>query len=178
MTQTEIAKILDLHAKWRNNEEGGQRAYLSDADLSDADLIGADLIGADLSGADLSGAYLSVADLSGADLSGANLSGADLSGADLSGADLSGAYLSVADLSVADLSGADLSGAKGHFCFGPMPTSGRIVHCSWHRESGWMVKAGCFWGNLYQLEAKVKSDHKCPVYLGMIAFLRTYNQAK
>ena len=78
----------------------------------------------------------------------------------------------------ADLSGADLRGAAGHFCFGPMPTSGRIVHCTWHGDSGWMVKAGCFWGNLKELEEKVKAYHNCPVYLGMIALLSTYYPAQ
>ena len=76
MTQIEIAKILDIHAKWLNDEEGGQRA----------NLIGANLIGADLSGADLRGADLRRANLSRADLRRANLSGADLRDADLSGA--------------------------------------------------------------------------------------------
>ena len=73
MKTNELEKILELHAKWLNGEEGGERA-----DLSDADLSGADLRGADLSHADLSHADLSDADLSGADLSGADLRGADL----------------------------------------------------------------------------------------------------
>ena len=84
MIQQELQKILELHAAWLGNREGGQRA----------DLSGADLSGADLSGADLSGANLSGADLSGADLSRANLSRANLSGADLSRANLSRANLS------------------------------------------------------------------------------------
>ena len=78
-----------------------------------------------------------------------------------------------ADLSGANLIRANLTGAKGYFGFGPMPTSGRIVHCVWGNE-GWTVKAGCFWGSLDELEARVKEQHNCPVYLGMVAFLRTY----
>jgi hypothetical protein len=58
-----------------------------------------------------------------------------------------------------------------------MPTSGRIVHCVWHK-TGWMIQAGCFSGNLDELETAVKNNHNCPVYLGMIAFLRTYNPAR
>ena len=51
MTQEELAKILELHKKWLNSEEGGERANLSSADLSSADLSGANLSGANLSGA-------------------------------------------------------------------------------------------------------------------------------
>lgn len=86
MEQAKLKEILEKHKKWMNNEEGGEKAYLSCAYLS-----GAYLSCANLSGADLSGAKLSYANLGGADLSGANLRGADLSGANLSGADLSGA---------------------------------------------------------------------------------------
>ena len=63
MTSEEIKKVLDLHKKWLNDEEGGERADLSRSDLSEANLSGADLSWADLSRADLS-----EADLSGADL--------------------------------------------------------------------------------------------------------------
>jgi hypothetical protein len=144
---------------------------LSGANLRGADLSGANLRGADLSGANLSGADLSGASLRGADLSGANLSGADLSGANLSGADLSGANLSRANLSGASLRGADLSRAEGVFQFGPMPTSGRICTAVRH-GAGWMVSAGCFWGDLYELEKAVMQNHKCEVYLGVINILK------
>ena len=112
MTKEELAKILELHKKWLNSEEGGERAYLSGANLSEANLSGANLRWAYLSSANLSEANLSEADLSGANLRGANLSGANLSEANLSGANLSEAYLSGANLSEADLSGANLSGAN------------------------------------------------------------------
>lgn len=59
MTKAELKKVLDLHIKWLNGEDGGERAYLSGAYLSRADLSGASLSGADLSGANLSGASLS-----------------------------------------------------------------------------------------------------------------------
>ena len=98
MEANELKKILELHTKWLNGEEGGKRA-----DLSDTDLSGADLIRADLSDADLSGA-----DLRRADLRRADLSGADLSSADLRWANLSGANLRWANLSHADLTGANL----------------------------------------------------------------------
>ena len=74
----DLKQILELHKKWLNNEDGGKRADLSDADLRRADLSDADLRDADLCGADLSGAYLRDADLCGADLRDADLCGADL----------------------------------------------------------------------------------------------------
>ena len=63
MTRSEIKQVLELHKKWLNNEQGGERA--------------------DLRGADLSKANLREADLRWANLRGANLRGADLRGADL-----------------------------------------------------------------------------------------------
>jgi uncharacterized protein YjbI with pentapeptide repeats len=122
MDANKLMGVLEKHAKWRRNEEGGEKANLRGANLIGADLRGADLSGAnlrwaDLTGANLRGADLRGADLSGADLSGANLRGADLRGADLSGANLTGANLTRADLTGAnltraDLRGADLSGAN------------------------------------------------------------------
>ena len=88
MTSAEIKQVLELHKKWINGEDGGERAHLHLADLR---------------GADLRWAHLHLADLSGADLSGADLSGADLSGADLCRADIRGANLHLADLRGADL---------------------------------------------------------------------------
>ena len=88
MKANELKKILELHEKWLNGEEGGERADLSGADLSGADLREADLSHADLIDADLRWADLSHADLRWAYLSHADLIHANLSGADLSGADL------------------------------------------------------------------------------------------
>jgi hypothetical protein len=113
------------------------------------------------------------ADLRGADLRGANLYGADLRGADLREADLSGADLSGADLSRANLYRADLCGADGLYIFGPMPTSKRICIAVWH-ENKWMVHAGCFWGDLKELEAAVKEKHNCPIYMANIQLLKNW----
>ena len=82
----DLKSILEKHLKWLRNEDGGERADLSEADLSGANLSRANLFGADLSRANLFGA-----DLSGANLFGANLFGADLSRANLSRANLFGA---------------------------------------------------------------------------------------
>jgi hypothetical protein len=73
MKKNELDKILELHAKWLNEQDGGVEADLREADLRRADLRGADLRGADLREADLSRA-----DLRGADLREADLSGADI----------------------------------------------------------------------------------------------------
>lgn len=88
MKANELKKILELHAKWLNGEEGGERADLRWADLRHANLRYADLSGANLSHADLSHARLGGADLSGANLRWATLIGADLRAADLGEADL------------------------------------------------------------------------------------------
>ena len=85
-TSEQLAEILGKHRSWLLDEEGGERAYLRDANLSDANLSGANLRGANLSGADLSGANLRGANLSDADLRGANLRDANLRDADLSDA--------------------------------------------------------------------------------------------
>ena len=66
MTKSDLNKILDLHQKWLNGEDAGERADLSGANLRRADLCSANLRRADLRGADLCSA----------DLSGANLRGA------------------------------------------------------------------------------------------------------
>ena len=176
MEKQKLEEILRIHAEWLEDSEKGERA-----DLRGADLRGAYLREADLRGADLREADLREADLQGADLRGADLQGADLRGADLQGAYLRGAYLQGADLQEADLQGADLQGAdlqeaENIFQFGPMPTSRRIVTANWHgAEKGWIVYAGCFTGGLDELEAAVKAEHNCPVYLGIIEMLRKWN---
>ena len=108
MNAEQINEILRKHHLWLDNEDGGERANLSEADLRRADLRRANLRRANLRGVDLRGANLSEADLGEADLSEANLRWADLSGVDLRGVDLRGANLSEADLGEADLSGAYL----------------------------------------------------------------------
>ena len=59
----DLPRRLDLHAKWRRMEKGGERLVLIGADLRDANLRGADLRGADLRGADLCDADLRDAEL-------------------------------------------------------------------------------------------------------------------
>ena len=102
MDNEKLKEILERHRKWLNNEDGGERAYLCEANLCGANLGGANLYGANLGGAYLYGAYLYGANLCGAYLCEANLCGANLCEANLYGADLRGA----------NLCGADLRGAK------------------------------------------------------------------
>jgi hypothetical protein len=179
MKKEELQNVLDIHDKWINSDEGGVCADLYGADLYGADLRRADLRGAnlhgeDLVGADLYGADLRRANLRRANLVGANLRRADLYGVDLRRANLRRANLVGANLRRADLRRADLRGAKGIMSFGPMPTSGRMIYAVWH-YTHWMVNAGCFWGTLDELEAKVKANHNCSVYLGVIELLKNYN---
>ena len=110
----DLKQILELHKKWLNNEDGGKRADLSDADLRGADLRGVNLRRADLSSADLRRADLGDADLRRADLRSADLRDANLSSADLRRADLRSADLRDADLSSADLSDAGLWNTIGN----------------------------------------------------------------
>ena len=74
----DLPRRLDLHAKWRRMEKGGERLVLIGAELRGADLRDADLCGADLRHADLRHADLYHANLRGADLRHANLCGAEL----------------------------------------------------------------------------------------------------
>ena len=103
MSSEEIKKVLDLHEKWLNNEEGGERANLRGADLREADLRRANLRGADLREANLREADLREADLCRVDLREADLCRADLCEADLCRADLCRADLREADLCRANL---------------------------------------------------------------------------
>ena len=98
MTNAEIKQVLDLHKKWLNNEQGGEKADLRWANLSETDLRGANLSETDLRGANLREADLRVANLSWASLSGADLRETDLRGADLSWANLSRVNLRGANL--------------------------------------------------------------------------------
>ena len=91
------------------------------------------------------------ANLREANLRGANLRGADLRGANLREANLRRADLREADLRRANLREADLEGALNYYSFFAYDTSKRIVHCVKHDDT-WMIKAGCFWGTLEELE--------------------------
>ena len=112
MKEAQLNEILEKHKKWLNDEPGGERANLREADLWGANLRGANLREASLRGANLRGANLRGANLRGANIRGASLRGANLRGADLWGANLREAYLREADLRRADLRRADLQKAN------------------------------------------------------------------
>jgi uncharacterized protein YjbI with pentapeptide repeats len=57
-TENEISEIIELHQKWLDDEEGGVRADLTNANLTGAKLIGANLTDAKLIRANLYGADL------------------------------------------------------------------------------------------------------------------------
>ena len=125
MTQEELNMILDKHRKWLNDEEGGERAYLREAnlrgaDLSETDLRRAKLCRANLRRADLRRVNFSEADLRRASLNEADLRRADLCGASLNEADLRRADLRRAKLSEAYLGGADLCGANLDYSCWPL----------------------------------------------------------
>lgn len=111
MKDYELSKILELHRKWLNAEEGGARANLQGVNLQGIDLHKADLRGANLCGADLRKSNLCEANLSTTNLWEANLRGANLYEANLIEAILYGANLFEANLCEANLLGSNLRSA-------------------------------------------------------------------
>ena len=160
LTKEEI-EVLQRHAKWLKNEEGGEKANLRDANLRGADLRGANLRDADLWDADLRDANLRDADLWGANLRGANLRGANLRGANLRGADLRGAV------------GKILS-------FGPIGSRQGITYVT-KTERTIHVRCGCFYGTLEEFAAKVEEEHgdsqHGKSYKAAIEFIKAHDAA-
>jgi hypothetical protein len=130
----DLPRRLDLHAKWRRMEKGGERLVLIGADLRDANLRHANLCGAELR----------VADLRDANLIGADLRDADLRGADLRDANLRDAYLRDADLCGANLCGAELPPGYriASLCFGGWPVTATptttTIGCESHPNESWL----------------------------------------
>jgi hypothetical protein len=173
-TPEELQTILAKHKAWLNNEEGGERANLSDANLSYANLSYANLRNANLSYANLSDANLSYANLSYANLRNANLSYANLSDANLSYANLSDANLSDANLSDANLSDANLRNANLRFnvffggsygapvyqaCRGFGSRNATLTLLALGEPEEWRFFTGCFCGTRAELEEAVAEKH-------------------
>ena len=155
LTKEEI-EVLQRHAKWLEDEEGGEKA----------DLRGADLWGANLWGANLWGANLRDADLRGANLRGANLWGANLWGANLRDA---------------DLRDANLWGAAGKILsFGPIGSRQGITYVT-KTERTILVRCGCFYGTLEEFAAKVEEEHgdsqHGKSYKAAIEFIKAHDAA-
>ena len=175
LTKEEI-EVLQRHAKWLKNEEGGERA-----DLHEADLRGADLHEANLRWADLRGADLHEANLRWADLHEANLYEADLHEADLRWANLREANLREADLRGADLYGANLYGANGKILsFGPIGSRQGITYVT-KTEQIIHIRCGCFYGTLEEFTAKVEAVHgeskHGKSYKAAIEFIKSHDAA-
>ena len=98
------------------------------------------------------------ADLSGAKLLGANLYGANLSDAYLSDANLSGANLSDADLSGAKVADKTLIGERPIFQIGPIG-SRCAYFVSFITDGGVMLRAGCFFGSVFEFREKLSREH-------------------
>ena len=150
LTKEEI-EVLQRHAKWLKNEEGGEKANLQ----------GANLWGADLQDADLRGADLRDADLWDANLRGANLRGADLRDA--------------------NLRDADLRGAAGKILyFGPIGSRQGITYVT-KTERTIHVRCGCFYGTLEEFAAKVEEKHgdsqHGKSYKAAIEFIKAHDAA-
>ena len=162
LTKEEI-EVLQRHAKWLKNEEGGEGEK---ANLRDADLRGANLRDANLRDANLRDADLWDADLRGADLRGANLRDADLWGANLRGA---------------DLRGANLQGAVGKILsFGPIGSRQGITYVT-KTERTIHVRCGCFYGTLEEFAAKIEEEHgdsqHGKSYKAAIEFIKAHDAA-
>ena len=175
LTKEEI-EVLQRHAKWLKNEEGGEKANLRDANLRDANLRDANLRDADLWDANLRDANLRDADLWGADLRGADLRGANLRDANLRDADLRDA-----DLWGADLRDANLRGAAGKILsFGPIGSRQGITYVT-KTERTIHVRCGCFYGTLEEFAAKVEEEHgdsqHGKSYKAAIEFIKAHDAA-
>ena len=158
-THEELQAILAKHKAWLNDEEGGERANLSDAYLIGAYLIGANLSGANLSGANLSGANLSGAYLRCACLRCANLSGANLSGANLSDACLSDACLSGANLRFNVFFGGSHGAPVYQACRGFGSRNATLTLLALGEPKEWVFFTGCFRGSRAELEEAVSKKH-------------------
>ena len=180
LTKEEI-EVLQRHAKWLKNEEGGERADLHEADLRGADLHEANLRWADLHEANLYEADLHEADLRWADLHEANLYEANLYEADLRWANLREANLREADLRGADLYGANLYGANGKILsFGPIGSRQGITYVT-KTEQIIHIRCGCFYGTLEEFTAKVEAVHgeskHGKSYKAAIEFIKSHDAA-
>ena len=107
-----LKEVLELHKKWLEVSEGGERVDLSDEDLSNVNLSNLNLRYIFLRSANLSGANLKDVNLTGVNLTDADLTNAYLIGVNLTDADLTGVNLSYANLAYANLRGANLKGVN------------------------------------------------------------------
>lgn len=93
MDKIEIDKMIALHQKWLNNEEGGAQANFSKLDLDGYDFRGVTLSRAYFRGCSLNGANFRGADLQGVDFSHAICNGTNFRDANLHKAIFNYTYL-------------------------------------------------------------------------------------
>jgi len=134
-TQKELAEIIEKHGKWLRDEDGGERA-----DLSESDLRGSDL---------------SRSDLRGSDLSRSDLSGSELSGSDLRDSDLSGSDLRESDLFHCNLSHCNLHGIKNHLYIGQRSDGYQFF--ADHNGDDWVIRAGCQYMSIKDYRLHIQS---------------------
>ena len=164
ISQEELEDILKKHKKWLNNQNGGERANLIDADLSylnfkKVDLRCAKMTSVNLTHADLTDTVLKNADLRSANLTDTVLKNADLTDTNLAFANLKRANLKGTDLTNTTIWDTIFSNAGGKSIISiQLNTSVENRVINYIPEIDW-VSAGCFRGTLEELKNKVKYTH-------------------
>ena len=120
MTKQAIEDMLNSHAKWLNNEYGGQRANMRDMDLWGADMQRANMQGVNMQGANMRCANMQGANMQDADMRDMDLRGVDMQDADMRRANMQGANMRCADMWGADMLGADMRGADIDYACWPL----------------------------------------------------------
>ena len=77
MTKQAIEDMLNSHAKWLNNEYGGQRANMRDMDLRGVDMQDENMRRANMQCADMQCANMRCANMQCADMQDADMQGAN-----------------------------------------------------------------------------------------------------
>lgn len=117
-----LEMVLELHKKWLNGDENGEKAYLSVEDLSRVDLRNINLSyaimnytnlnGSNLNHTDFSYAKMNSVDFSYAKMNGADFSYAEMNSADFNNANAKDSNFSYVDFSYANVKGSDFSYAN------------------------------------------------------------------
>ena len=149
ISQEELEDILKKHKKWLNNQNGGERANLIDADLSYLNFKKVDLRCAKMTSVNLTHADLTDTVLKNADLTDTNLAFANLKRANLKGTDLTNT--TIWDTIFSNAGGKSIISIQ-------LNTSVENRVINYIPEIDW-VSAGCFRGTLEELKNKVKYTH-------------------
>lgn len=112
ITQSDLDKAIDKHAKFKRGVRGGLRANLKFKDMTGLKFKGANMEGSDFTGSILTGADLSYGNYVNASFYACDLRNANLEKANFKRADFRGAYVAGANLTGADLGLTDLREGK------------------------------------------------------------------